>query len=471
MSTKRVIKNSIIYTITSIIQNAITFLLLPLFTAYLTPEAYGIVGMTTIFISFSSIFILLSLHGAATYYTYEIMDDKEKIKILWGTIFTFVVTNALVIFLIILLFHQYSIDLFMKGITFYPYLLIGTSTAVLSSIYMLYQCYLQTMQDGRKYGLNSISFFLVNLILTLIFVVVLRMAALGILLAVLVTNLIFAAYTFIVFVPKIKLGVDKTVISKTLIYSLPLLPHSLSGWIMTMVDRIFLNSMKTTAAVGIYSVGFQFGSIMGLIAGAVNQAYVPWFFQMLKKGTEGEEKIIKFSEITVVFYSWIALNISLFSKDILNILVSGSFKQGWVVVPIITFSNVFSGFYYLFVNVLFEKNTKLVTVVTFCGAVINITLNVILIPRYNYIGSAIANFIGLFFTSIIAYLISRKVRKINFPVFKMYSICIVFFLIALLSYYDISTIIRVSLSGLMVLFVLIAYKTDICSKFKSIVMK
>ena len=59
---------------------------------------------------------------------------------------------------------------------------------------------------------------------------------------------------------------------------------------------LFLNGLKSTASVGIYNVGFQFGNILGIIISAITQAYSPWYFQKIKNlNSKNREEIISFS--------------------------------------------------------------------------------------------------------------------------------------------------------------------------------
>ena len=78
---------------------------------------------------------------------------------------------------------------------------------------------------------------------------------------------------------------DRSYIKDALKFGIPLIPHALSGWFRTGVDRIFLTSFIGTSATGIYSVGYQFGFIVGIVAAAFNQAYSPYLYKKLNNIT------------------------------------------------------------------------------------------------------------------------------------------------------------------------------------------
>jgi O-antigen/teichoic acid export membrane protein len=381
---------------------------------------------------------MLSLNGAISRYYFEYKDDKDKLKEFWGTNILFIIINSVIITSILLIFHRYLLMPFTKNISFYPYLAIALISITLNPIYSIFQSTLQAQQNGKQFGLNNLSYFITNLLLSVLFVVGFKFGAKGVLLATAVTDVIFFIYTLTSFIPKVKLKINKVYLKQALKYSMPLIPHSLAGWMMVMLDRIFLNNMKSTEVAGSYNVGSQFGNIMNMLTTAVNQAYVPWFFDNMTKGEEGKRSIIKFSEYAVVAYGLIAMMISLFTEEVMKILVSSKFGigDGWKVVPLITFAFVFNGIYYFFVNPLFynEKGTKYIPIGTFFSAIMNSVLNLVLIPKYGAIGASVASLVSMLLASILILIISRKIEKIEFNYIKLYMITAAFMIISSISY-------------------------------------
>lgn len=435
MSTvKKVLKNSSIYGVVSILQKAIGFFLLPLYTSYLNPRDYGITAVVGAIVSFLSVFYMLSLNASISRFYFDYNEDEEKLKEFWGTNILFVIINSLVVSCIIIIFHRSLIGPFTKGVDFYPYIFLGLISITLNPIYSIFQSTLQAEQNGKKYGINNFLYFLVNLILTIVLVTYFKLQAKGVLLAASITDIIFFIYTLIDFLPKVKLKMNRRYLKKSIAYSFPLIPHSLAGWTMSMIDRLFLNGMKTTVAVGIYNIGFQFGNIINILSTAVNQAYVPWFFEKMKKGEK--EEIIKFVEYAVVGYGFVAMCISLFGQDVLKIMVSKNFRDGWVVIPFIAFAYVFNGIYYFFVNPLFynKTSTKFVPIGTFSSAIINCVANAFLIPQYGIIGAAVASILSSFFSSVLILNIMLKVEKVDLKYIKIYIITFGFFAISMISF-------------------------------------
>jgi O-antigen/teichoic acid export membrane protein len=471
MSTKKVLANSGIYTIVSILQKCIGFFLLPVYTSYLLETDYGITGVTTSIVSLLSVFYVLSLNGAISRFYFDYKDNKEKLREFWGTNILFVAINSFALSILLFIFHKYLLMPFVKGISFYPYLAIALVSITLNPIYNIFQSTLQAEQKGKQYGLNNLSYFTINLILTIVFVVGFKFKAMGVLLSLAVTDTIFFIYTLIRFIPTVKLRINKAYLKQSLGYSLPLIPHSLAGWIMGMLDKLFLNNMISTEAAGAYNIGFQFGNIMNILTTAVNQAYVPWFFDKMKHGEEGKKSAVKFAEYAIVVYGLIGMLISLFGQEVTRVMISRkfNFQDGWKIVPLITFAFVFNGIYYFFVNPLFynKRGTKFVSVGTFFSAIMNSVLNYVLIPKYGTIGSAIASLISMFMASVLILVISTKIEKVGFRYIKIYAITFLFMAISSVCFLNINIsfavflLVKLLLALIVILFLCILYKKEL----------
>lgn len=407
MKIPKIVTNSALYSFTTLLQKGASFFLLPLYTAFLTPDDYGIVNVVTSVSSFLAVLIMMALNGAATRFHYKNTDEGYR-KVLWGTITSIVFISSLGWGAVFFTLHRFLVDPFIGEVDFYPYAVIGLANTIIIPIYLLFQSYLQARQEALHYSINTFSHFLTQVGLAIVFVAIYKMGAVGMLLSNVVTSLIFFIYVLVFYIPKIKIGIDKKVAGESFKYSLPLLPHQISIWSAGTLDRLFLNGYKGTATTGVYSVGQQFGNVVGTIAYSVNQAFVPWFFQMIEKGTEGFRKIERMGLFAVIGYSLIAFAISLFAPEILQIMVSDKFRNAWQVIPLLTFAFVFHGVYFFFINILFVKDTGWVFTVTLASMAVDILLNILLVPIWGFWGSGVACFMTYFSRSVFAMILSRK---------------------------------------------------------------
>jgi O-antigen/teichoic acid export membrane protein len=340
----------------------------------------------------------------------------------------------LVVFLFF--FRHWLLEPFLGGIPFFPYMLMGLVAVALSPSYVLFQSNLQSKQLGRRYGLNNLCFFLVNMGLTVLFLIVFRMKAESILLALALTNGIFFVYTWFDFPRRIHMRFRPEHLRKSFAYSLPLIPHSLAGWAMGLVDRLFLNHFRTAAEVGVYSIAWQIGNLINILTAAVNQAFVPWFFEKCEQGEQGRRRVARISEVVVLGYAICALVVSYFTPEVLGVMVSPDFREGWKITPFLAFSFVFGGIYYFFVNPLFIRRTSLVPLVTLTSAAVGLILNWYLVPRWGMVGASVASLLSMATSSLVALWLSNRVEYIGYNWVRIYTYALVPFLLSMLVYFQ-----------------------------------
>lgn len=442
-SVRKVLQNSGIYSITSILQKGIGFLLLPLYTLYLTPEDYGITGIVNSFTSVLTLFFTLSLNGAVQRYYYIYNKDKEKLKDFFGSIFLFVFFNSLLLSMIIISFQDWLIAPFIKGIEFYPYLFIGIITVIFSPIYTIYQGLLQTMQKGKSYGLNSLLHFGLMVILNVLFIVVFKWGAPGQLLSYLFTAIVFGLYSIYSLYKKkiINLKFHFSYIKEALSYSIPLLPHNLSSSIAALLSRIILNNQVSTASAGLFNISSQFMMIIDIIQMSVNNAYVPWFYGEMNKGKVAHEKIISFSDIVSKGYLLISVAMSFVIKEVIQIFLPESYLLAWTLVPIMVVAYQFKSIYLFYVNTLFynTKSTKYIFIASVSGSLINIIVSAIFTRELGLITPAFATLAQWIITAIIVIGLSRMIEPVNFNLDKMLlNVGIIILAIGVGQFYDIT---------------------------------
>lgn len=464
-----VAKHSLIYTIAIFLQGLTSFLLLPIYTTYLAPKEYGIIAVVSSMTNLLSVLYTFYLQSAITRFYFDYERSKQKIKQLFGTIFTFVIICGVILTLVFIVLGPSVFELILEGIQFYPYILLGLFIVFFNALYILYLSVLQTKQQSTRFAITNISYVLTQAVLTIIFLAIFHMQASGVLLAIAITNAILVIYIAFTFLRTITISIQKEMLKEYLAYSIPSAPHYLLGWSTVWVNKIMLNNLRSTAAVGVYDVGVYIGGITDVIRAAINQAYLPWFFKEMKAVKSNTKKVEQFIEYTSLLYCFSALCIALFSKEIVGIVTSDQYFEAWRVVPFITFSYVFYGYYYFFVsNLLYDKkHTKYIAVSVFISAMINALANILLIPKFGMVGSSLATLLAMGTTSILVLLITNRFLVFVFPWKKMYAFFMLFFLCSLFIFIEdlfadaLSFLIRTGIVLLTAGIVYLKYKNDV----------
>jgi O-antigen/teichoic acid export membrane protein len=215
----------------------------------------------------------------------------------------------------------------------------------------------------------------------------------------------------------------------------PYIPHLLAGTVLGAMNKIFITRICGTEANGLYSLAYNVGLIITIFVQSLNSAYAPWLGDHLK--TREYDKITKATRPYVAFFGLIAIMVSLLAPEALYILGGEKYLAAVYVIPPIAISCVFQFVYGLYVNVeQFEKKTVGMAAATISAAVVNVVLDLVLLPHFGYISAAYATAISY------AWLLAahmRLVYKLGFKCvydnrFNLYAIAVVSLAIVLISF-------------------------------------
>jgi len=109
------------------------------------------------------------------------------------------------------------------------------------------------------------------------------------------------------------------------------------------------------------------------------------------------------------------LGLSALAKPLLSIFTTQDFLSGWLVIPIIALSGLLAGIFQIFVNtLLIVKKTKVPTYINFAAAILNVLINLLLIPLIGIVGAAISTLLAYFFVAVLCTHLSLKYFKHEF---------------------------------------------------------
>lgn len=419
---KRIAKHSINYTLATILNRAIGFFMIPIYTRFLSPADYGIILTLIATTGLLSSIYQMGQIGAWQRFYYDYKDSKEELKKYLGTIIVFVFVFGLGCTILLLTVGERLFTTIAKDVPFKPYVQITLLTVFLSLFFPFWLRLFQIREKSLIYSILNFAYFLVSTLLIIFFVVILRYGALGQVKGSFLATLIFFIISILALGREIKLHVSFTKLKESLKYGLPLVPHSLAGWTMNLADRLFLGHYRNLSEVGLYGIGYTLGSIMDMITNSINLAYIPFFMSTAKdKGDEAKAIFSGLATYYMMSVLFIAACLSIFAKEIIIVMTAKSFHDAYKIVPIVTFSYVLNGMYFLVVNPIFYVKTavRYLPISTFSSAIINLIFNYLLIPRFGQMGAAYATLITFIMQFILTWFISYKFYPMSFEYKKI----------------------------------------------------
>ncbi|NUU59621.1 lipopolysaccharide biosynthesis protein [Paenibacillus agri] len=252
---KQLAKNTAIIALGKICTQFMSFFLFPLYTALLSAEEYGIVDLFSTYIMLLIPLITFQMEQALFRNLIDARDNEYEKKILISTVIGFAIFQislySIIFFIVQNFIHnEYKYFLFTNVI-----------------VYIFSEIMLQLARglgDNKTYALGSFITALSTMLLNILFIVVLKLGAVGMFQAIFLANLF--CISFIFFRKKVYSYIELRSVKikkvrELLQYSFPLIPNSLSWWILNASDRIVVSIFLGVAANGILAVSSKFSSI------------------------------------------------------------------------------------------------------------------------------------------------------------------------------------------------------------------
>lgn len=424
----KVIENSILYTVSSLLVKAFGFFLIPIYTNYLTTEQYGVVNLVSSLTNVATFIIGFSLYSAIIRFYSDFNQDSNKLKTFYSTILLFIFSSGIGFFCLMFILKDILIKYVFIEFTYFPLLFVTSMSMLFISLHTVHQNILIVSQRGRKLTAVNLTTFFIQITLNLLFLVVFDLRELGIILSILLVNLGYFAYLVFDLASQKLIGFTFSfkILKESLRYSIPIMPHNLSTHIASLTSKLLINSNQSTSGVGLYSLGSQIGSVIDIVQVSVNKAFQPWFFESLQKKDTKLNQIVEFSYFLLAIYSIMYLAIGLFSQELIFIFSSKSYHVAWIVVPILVIGFSVKSIYYFYVNIMFyhKSASRVLFIATLIGSFADIFMAFLLVPRWGMIGSAISFVIAKIIIVSIVVFISKKYYDIGYRLSNMLKIIV-----------------------------------------------
>lgn len=394
------VKNTGIIAVGKLFAQAISFLLIPLYTAYLSPSEYGVVDLIVTYIALLAPLLTIQIDRAAFRLLIESREDSDTKKdIIANSVILSLPAIALIIIAYLLLTNYINI----------PFAcLIGLSIVVtiFSNLFMQIS---RGLGKNKKYAIASIIVGIFNLIFIILFVVVLKMGVQGVILSTFLSNsfgLIYCLFS-LSDLRNIKLSnSSKKTRLEMVKYSLPLVPSGISWWVINVSDRTIVTVFLGVAANGIYAVANKYATIFKVFYTIFDMSWT----ESASIHIKSEDKDEFFSDVYnsfIRFFGFLGLILISLLPLIFGIIIGKDYAESYIYIPILIIAAFLSSMTSMYsVIYIAKKMTKKVLVTSLSAAVINILINVLLI-RY----------IGLYAASV-----STVVAYLTMSIFRGYDI-------------------------------------------------
>ncbi|MEE6133332.1 oligosaccharide flippase family protein [Priestia sp. GS2] len=383
---KKLVNNSLIFAVGNLGTKLLIFFLVPLYTFYLTEKEFGMVDLLTTTLSFLIPIFTLSVFDSVLRFAMDEKYDKQA-----------VLSNSLIIIIIgfFLLISLYP--LFVHILPFNNYMFYFYTIVLLQAINTTLTQYVRAIGMVKLFAGSGIVNAFILLVSNILFLMVFHMGIVGYLVSLIIANMV--SCVFVITLGKIQYDfstrkLNMILVKEMLIYSVPLIPNALMWWIMGLSDRYIITYYMGLGANGIYAVANKIPGVLNIINSIFFQA---WQISAIEE-VNSKSKSKFFSNVFNVFSTLMLLSTSfflIFLKKIADILVSNNFPEVWRYIPFLLLGVVFSSFSgFLGTNYIAAKKTRGVFKTSAIGAIVNIVINLLLVPVIGINGASLGTMLS-----------------------------------------------------------------------------
>ena len=202
-------------------------------------------------------------------------------------------------------------------------------------------------------------------------------------------------------------------------YALPFIPMTVSTWILNMSDRYMLLFLSGKAEVGIYGIGGRFVTILSVVITGITTAYTSFAFQSVKDDN-AKEMFSDIVNVIFVFLAGVCTTISIFGKEVIHLMTTTVYHDAYMLLASLMFSQLAYALYtFTGYGIAFKKQSKYYFYSVTAGALVNIILNLILLPNMGARGAALTTLIGTVIMLLISYHFSQKLYPCDYGIIKI----------------------------------------------------
>jgi O-antigen/teichoic acid export membrane protein len=428
---KVIARHSSIYGLANVLDRIVTFVMLPVYTRFLTPADYGILELVYMTTSIISLVVGLGIESAVSRFYFD-FEEQEKRNRVVSTAFLGYGGMALVVTLLLLPFSGIMARNILGSAEMKSYFVVALITLGLGMIGPIAYAYFRATQRSFTLMVFQVSKTTVSLGLNIYYVVFAGMGVYGILLASLISTGAFTVVTTFFVLRRTGIRTEFKLLWQMVKFGLPLIPSSLSGYLVHASDRFFIKEYATLTLTGLYSLGYKFGALVNqFVTSPFIQIWMPRRFEYFDRD-DSERIYARIFTYFVTFSLFVGLQLSVLSREIIQIATAEPYWSSYRVVPIIVLSYIIFSFHYHFnIGILMKKQTKYIAYINIVNGILNLALNFILIKKYDIWGAAYATLICFVFKAGLTYYYSNRFYKIQMEWRRL----IMLFLVAFATYF------------------------------------
>lgn len=403
---KTLLRNTSWVVIGNVGSKMVGFFMLPFYTHWLSPSDYGITSLVS---TYAMLLInIVALDVADAIFVFPFGETKENIKKYFSTGLLFQIICVVILLLAFYVLSQFKLDgSFFKYIWFVCGLLIS----------QLFQSYTQNFCRAiDKMTVFCYTGVVCSFCTSLLSICLIpKYGLIGYMTSMIVSNLITTLFTFLYsksYQYTSLCSFKWSYLIKMTRYSIPLMPTAMMWWFINSLNKPLLEANTGLFAIGLMEVSSKLPSIMNMIFGFFQQAWMITVMDELKS-KDFETYYNKMLKIIFTVQVFISLLMAFLAFPMVRLFTSEKYYSAWLYIPVMCLSTLFSNVS-AFTGTIFtaNKNSKSIFYSTIIAGIISVLMNYFLIPRFGLWGACFSMVIAFACSAITRIMMGWKTVKI-----------------------------------------------------------
>jgi O-antigen/teichoic acid export membrane protein len=393
---RRVLGGTFNYGLGSILPQVINFFLLPVYSACLSLSDFGILELTSAFAGVLVILMRLGVPGAVTRFYFDYREGPE-LRNYVTTIARFMWCSSLAVGLLAMLVILFAGKVILPSVPLrFTFLVILTSFLACNAD--LQRRLLQAREQSRYSALLSLCFAGLTIALAVFFVAVIRLGALGMIVAQLLAGFVFFVQAQYYLAPELKGSFSRTYLGSSVTYALGIFPSHVFANFAPLLTRSVLANTDSLAAVGTFGIAGKFSQPLSIIFSAFSTAFLPIYFSARRDDSAEHRELVR----RTVCGTWVCavllcLAAMLLGPAAIRIMTPPRYHDAAQLVHVLAIGFLGQGAYSLFSpEIAYTNKTWCLSLASITAVLLNVGGAFVFVRAYGATGVAWALVLGQF---------------------------------------------------------------------------
>lgn len=382
---KKLVKDFLIYGLSSSIGKFVGFFLVPIYTRAFTPEDFGILDIISTVTFFFALVGMMQIESAVARYYYTFNNSEEKKKFISTAVTSIMILSGIIV-IFSTLFSPILSKLLFKDTGYGLIIIIAVIHIPLSNLAALFGILLRYRKEPVIYTIIHTLQILTIAGITIWLVVFKKIGILGVFIGQLSGFFIISMIMVYYLKKEYCIFFSLKSFKKIIRYSAPLVPATTGTWMNKSINRFVMLAYLSLGDIGLYAVAMKLASIISILASALKMAWLPFFWETLESADH--KRIIKIFHLYVsIGFFILVIFATLLSGPLIKLLTTPAYYSASRLVGILVFAIGLSEIIYQIVGLgpAITKRTEFNTIIYFTSSAINISLLFLLVPKYGLI--------------------------------------------------------------------------------------